>query len=81
MAAFLDLVDRYYWLIGFLLGLGVLFGLFLRRRRLADRAIRLARGEEPDGPVTVSDLNRARLQFLMTLGIAVLLVLIWALQK
>lgn len=80
MADFLALIERFSWFIAFLLALGVLFGLFLRRRRLAERATRAARGEDVEGPVTLSIHNRARIQFLMTLGIVVLLILIWALQ-
>ena len=80
MAAVLELLDRYSWFLAFLLALGVLFGLFLRRRRLAERATRVARGEDPDRPVTLTDYNRARIQFLMTLGIVVLLILVWTLQ-
>lgn len=81
MATLLELLERYSWLLVFLLALGILFGLFLRRRRLAERAMRVTRGEDPDRPVTPSIHNRARIQFLMTLGIVILLILIWALQK
>ena len=81
MATLLELLDRYYWFLGFLLALGVLFGLFLRRRRLAERATRIARGEDSDRPVTMADHNRARIQFLMTLATLVVLVLIWIFQK
>ncbi len=54
----------------------LLFGLFLRRRTLAERATRAARDEG----VTARDWNRARIQFLMTLGCVFLLLLIWVLQ-
>jgi hypothetical protein len=70
----------YSWLVMAVLGLGVLVGLFLRRRSLAARATRIARGEDPD-EVTPRDFNRARIQFLLTLGTVVLLFLIWGLQK
>jgi len=81
MATFLWYLGEYAWFAAALLALLVLLGLFLRRRRLAERATRIARGESPDGPVTRSMLNRARLQFLMTLGVVVLLIVIWVLQK
>lgn len=81
MAEFLELAQRHSWFIAFLLAMGVLFGLFLRRRRLAERATRIAQGEGSDRPVTLAAHNRARIQFLMCLGILVLLVVIWALQR
>lgn len=81
METFLWYLGEYIWFAAALLALLVLFGLFLRRRRLAERATRIARGASPDGPVTLSVLNRARLQFLMTLGVVVLLLVIWALQR
>ena len=56
--------------------MALMFGLFLRRRALAERTTKAAEGDR----VTRRDWNRARIQFLMTLCCMVLLFLIWALQ-
>ncbi|PPR61894.1 MAG: hypothetical protein CFH10_01003 [Alphaproteobacteria bacterium MarineAlpha4_Bin2] len=71
--AFLGL---YPWALPTIFALILLFGLFVRRRSLAERATRTARSEA----VTAREWNRARIQFLMTMGCVFLLVLIWVLQ-
>lgn len=77
METFFEFTDNYPWALPTGFAVVLLFGLFLRRRALAERATKAARGEG----VTPRDWNRARIQFLMTLGCVVLLFLIWALQS
>ena len=71
-----EFTDNYPWALPTGFAVGLLFGLFLRRRALAERATTAAEGNG----LTTRDWNRARIQFLMTLGCVVLLFLIWALQ-
>lgn len=79
MNEILALLHQYSWLVMALLGMGILFGLFLRRRSLALRATKLSRGEDPD-EVTPRDFQRARLQFLLTFVTLLVFILIWLLQ-
>jgi predicted outer membrane lipoprotein len=81
MNDFLAFLQKYSWIIGTLLAFGVLFGIFLKRRDLAKRATRAGRGDDPDEQVTPTQFARARLQFLMTLFLLVLLIVIWRLQS
>ena len=76
METFFEFTDNYPWAIPTGFAMILLFGLFLRRRALAERATTAAEGNG----LTTRDWNRARIQFLMTLGCVVLLFLIWALQ-
>tara|TARA_B100000676_G_scaffold261592_1_gene272067 strand:+ start:447 stop:680 length:234 start_codon:yes stop_codon:yes gene_type:complete len=76
METFFEFTDNYPWALPTGFAVVLLFGLFLRRRALAERATTAAEGNG----LTVRDWNRARIQFLMTLGCVVLLFLIWALQ-
>ena len=76
METFFEFTDNYPWALYTVFALALLFGLFLRRRALAARATKAAEGNG----LTTRDWNRARIQFLMTLGCVVLLFLIWALQ-
>ena len=76
METFFEFTDNYPWAIPTGFAVILLFGLFLRRRALAERATTAAEGNG----LTTRDWNRARIQFLMTLGCVVLLFLIWALQ-
>ena len=76
METFFEFTDNYPWALPTGFAVILLFGFFFRRRALAERATKAAEG---DG-VTKRDWNRARIQFLMTLGCVVLLFLIWALQ-
>ena len=76
METFFEFTDNYPWALPTGFAVLLLFGLFLRRRALAERATTAAEGNG----LTTRDWNRARIQFLMTLGCVVLLFLIWALQ-
>ena len=76
METFFEFTDNYPWALPTGFAVVLLFGLFLRRRALAERATTAAEGNG----LTTRDWNRARIQFLMTLGCVVLLFLIWALQ-
>ena len=71
-----EFTGNYPWALPTGFAVALMFGLFLRRRALAERATKAAEGNR----VTRRDWNRARIQFLMTLGCMVLLFLIWALQ-
>ena len=68
--------DQYPWALPVIFAVFILFGLFLRRRSLAARVTRATRSEG----VTAREWNRARIQFIMTLGCVFLLILIWLLQ-
>lgn len=76
MESLYDFTDKYPWALPTAFALILMFGLFLRRRALAARATRALEGEG----VTHRDLNRARIQFLLTIGCVILLFLIWILQ-
>ena len=76
METFLEFTNNYPWALPTGFAVVLLFGLFLRRRTLAERATTAAEGKG----LTTRDWNRARIQFLMTLGCMVLMFLIWALQ-
>ena len=76
METFSEFTGNYPWALPTGFAVVLLFGLFLRRRALAERAIKAAEG---DG-VTKRDWNCARIQFLMTLVCVVLLFVIWVLQ-
>ena len=76
METFFEFTDNYPWALPTGFAVVLLFGLFLRRRALAERATTAAEGNG----LTTRDWNRARIQFLMTLGCVVLLFLIWTLQ-
>jgi putative copper export protein len=76
MATFNVFNVQYPWVLPTAFALILLFSLFLRRRLLAARATRVAQGES----VTAREWNRARIQFIMTLGCVILLFVIWILQ-
>ena len=76
MATFNVFNAQYPWALPTAFAVIFLLGLFLRRRSLAARATRAAQGES----VTAREWNRARIQFLLTLGSVILLFLIWILQ-
>ena len=71
-----EFTDNYPWALPTGFAVVLLFGLFLRRRALARTRNYGSRGKRADH----ARLDRARIQFLMTLGCVVLLFLIWALQ-
>ena len=76
MQSFFDFNSQYPWALPTAFAVILLFGLFIRRRALAARATKAVRGEA----VTVRELNRARIQFLMAIACVVLLFVIWLLQ-
>ena len=76
MVAFNALNAQYPWALPTVFAVILLVGLFLRRRSLAARVTRAAQGEG----VTPREWNRARIQFLLTLGCVILMFLIWILQ-
>ena len=76
METFFEFTNNYPWALPTGFAVVLLFGLFLRRRALAERATKASEGNG----LTTRDWNRARIQFLMTLGCVVLLFVIWALQ-
>ena len=76
METFFEFTDSYPWAVPTGFALVLLFGLFFRRRALAERATKAS----VENGLTTRDWNRSRIQFLMTLGCVVLLFLIWALQ-
>ena len=67
---------QYPWALPTAFAVILLVGLFLRRRSLAAWATRATQGEG----VTPREWNRARIQFLLTLGCVILMFLIWILQ-
>ncbi len=76
METFFEFTNNYPWALPTGFAVVLLFGLFLRRRALAERATKASEGNG----LTTRDWNRARIQFLMTLGCVILLFVVWALQ-
>ena len=68
--------SQYPWAPPAIVAVFLLFGLFLRRRALAARATQATRAEG----FTTREWKRARIQFLMTFGCVLLLILIWVMQ-